>query len=53
MAGTGLSYTWVAVALLVPSGRFELDIESDRLESGRLAHDASKDGSETVIALGW
>jgi len=39
--------------LIVPSGRFELDIESDRLESGRLSHDASKDGSDTVIALGW
>jgi hypothetical protein len=39
--------------LIVPSGRFELDIESDRLESGRLSHDASKDGSETTVALGW
>jgi hypothetical protein len=39
--------------LTIPSGRIELDILSDRLESGRLAHDTSKDGNETVIALGW
>jgi len=39
--------------LVVPSDRFALDILSDRLESGRLAHDASKDGSETAVALGW